>query len=105
MWDRLQPTQLDLKNYVIGDMLGEGAFGQVFRATRIASGETTAACAEVGPRYIAVKRIKKDGLSDQEIRDVINEVSGHGLGENEATVSRGEEPVICCWRPVDGSED
>ncbi|CAM9722100.1 unnamed protein product, partial [Ectocarpus fasciculatus] len=72
--DSLQPTQPDLSKYVFGKMLGEGSYGQVFHATRISSGDTATATS-AAPRYIAVKRIKKEGLGDEEIKTVINEAN------------------------------
>ncbi|CAM9234655.1 unnamed protein product [Ectocarpus fasciculatus] len=75
MWDSLQPTKPDLSKYAIVKMLSEGAYAKVFQATRIASGDSAATGTGAAPRYMAVKRIEKEGLTGRETRDVINEAT------------------------------
>ncbi|CAM9489552.1 unnamed protein product, partial [Ectocarpus sp. 6 AP-2014] len=71
--DSLQPTKPDLSKYAVVKKLGEGAYGQVFQATRIASGDASAAGVGAAPRYIAIKSIQKEGLTKKETGDIINE--------------------------------
>ncbi|CAM9301089.1 unnamed protein product [Ectocarpus fasciculatus] len=75
------PTDEFSKAYQLGNMLGEGAYGMVFKATPAlpASFSEEEDGADDGsaaaPREYAVKRIKREGLSEQEEREVIAEAS------------------------------
>lgn len=78
------PTDEFSKAYQLGNMLGEGAYGMVFKATPAlpASFSEEEDGADDGsaaaPREYAVKRIKREGLTEQEEREVIAEVGGRG---------------------------
>ncbi|CBN74237.1 Myosin light chain kinase (MLCK) [Ectocarpus siliculosus] len=75
------PTDEFSKAYQLGNMLGEGAYGMVFKATPAlpASLSEEEDGADDGsaaaPREYAVKRIKREGLSDQEEQEVIAEAN------------------------------
>lgn len=78
------PTDEFSKAYQLGNMLGEGAYGMVFKATPAlpASVSEEEDGADDGsaaaPLEYAVKRIKREGLSEQEEQEVIAEVGGGG---------------------------
>ncbi|MCJ1473058.1 hypothetical protein MMC13_001707 [Lambiella insularis] len=59
-----KPAQdAELKDYQLGDCLGKGAFGSVFRALNMGTGET-----------VAVKQIKLADLPKSELRDITLEI-------------------------------
>ncbi|CAM9982158.1 unnamed protein product, partial [Pylaiella littoralis] len=66
------------QTYKLGDPLGRGSFGTVFKATRIDNGNGSsaatagAAAAEI-PDCVAVKRIKKAGMTDHDKEAAVNE--------------------------------
>lgn len=85
------PTDEFSKAYQLGDMLGEGAYGMVFKATPAvpASFSEEEDGADDGsaaaPRVYAVKRIKREGLSEQEENEVIAEVGDWGTRGGSST--------------------
>ncbi|CAM9927823.1 unnamed protein product [Pylaiella littoralis] len=73
------PTDEFSKDYQLGKMLGEGAYGMVFEATPLnpeslsgAEGQDDMAAP---PPVYAVKRIKREGLSEAEEKEVVAEAS------------------------------
>lgn len=90
------PTDEFSKGYELGDRLGEGAYGTVFKATPLTP-EGFSEAEEMGaddlaaaPRVYAVKRIKREGLSEKEEQEVIAEVCVY------VCVLRCSCWVLCC---------
>eukprot|EP00903_Cladosiphon_okamuranus_P012203 g11446.t1 len=71
------PTDEFSKGYELGDKLGEGAYGTVFKATALTPQSFSEAdeVEDATPRVYAVKRIKREGLSEKEEQEVIAEAS------------------------------
>lgn len=77
----MKPTDF-LATYTLGEFLGQGSFGRVFEATRSpegsAAGADAGADAAVIPRCVAVKRIRKENMNEEQKDAVVSEVRRWG---------------------------
>lgn len=75
------PTDEFSKAYELGDILGQGAYGTVFKATPLTPESFSEEEEDMGaedlasaPRVYAVKRIERKDLNEKEEQEVIAEV-------------------------------